>query len=1358
MDLKGIKSKIFTLFSVFLLITSGLTIILISIPPLAEATSTWTQTSDADFKNGTMNHIEINGSGEDAELRLQNLPPRWIEQNLSTKPSARADHAMASIWGTNKVILFSGFYGITATPRKDAWLYNLSKKNWIKITGTIPTWRMEHAMATIWGTDMVLLYGGRTFDGGPWTYLTDTWIYNLSADKWLKKSPISNPGKREELAMAPIYGTDKVILVGGGYSSGGWHCYNDTWIYNVSNNTWIKMDPLGDKLGELHRHAMASIYGTDKVVFFGGYMNGKTVDDTWVYDLSDNNWTKKSPTTKPIGRISHAMASIDGDDKVVIFGGNRGLTNFNDTWVYDLSEDNWTKIKVSTKPPARYWHDIASFSGTNEIILFGGANHSIDFDDTWILSLNISNNYENGTYISVPNDTNSKSSFKTINWIANVSANTSIKFQLRSAFTESELNLKNFIGPDGNTSTFYNTSETNIWLGHNGDKWIQYKAYLNTTNKNETPVLKNVTIIYNNLPQAVLYSPFNGTFINNNKLTFVWNFTDLDSSNQEVFQVIIDNNSTFKSINYDSGEQNLTNKSWQFPNGTVYTVIPDGIWYWKMRTKDNDGDWGEYSEPWSFTIDTAGPGSTIINPVNNGFYNNLNTISGIAYDPTNGSGVSKVDISIKRTGDNKYWSGSTWISSKTWLLATGTTNWLYDSSTIPWSSGVQYEIRSRAIDNATNIEDQTSGNIFTFDTDNPTSMISAPFNGVFLNNLQTITGTAFDTGGTAVIKVEITIKREDDQYFNGNNWDSGETWLKATGTIEWSYDSKYIPWITDNEYIIQSRAIDNVGNIEMPSSGISFMFDDKSPENLVISINNGMVFANSTTAFLNLNSEDSGSGVNQMAFSNNGITWSTWELFNTTKHYNLTMNDGEKTIYFKVKDKAENIAESIFDEIILDTTSPTGLAIEINAKAKFTNTNIVTLNLKAKDNLAGINNMSLSRDGIEWLAWEPFTNERFFSLPPMDGEKTVYLKVQDNAGNIAEPVFDTIILDTTPPTELMIQINENADFTNTMDVELELFATDSLSGISEMSFSNDGETWTDWEPFKNKRDFTLLSIDGEKTIYFRVKDLACNIEETADTIILDTTPPHSLSILINNGTSETNSAFVNLYLEAIDDLSGVYQMSLSKDGLIWDSWRNFSEFIYYNLESGYGIINIYFRVRDRADNIAEPVAASVILNTSKPIIDSDGDNYPDDIDIFPNNKSEWFDLDSDGIGDNADDDNDNDGYLDDWESILQTNPLNKSSTPIDTDDDGVPDGDEFNTKPWMDQDDDGDGFTDNEEIIAGTNPKDNNEYPMKKEKKKDGRKDFSVYIFLIFITIIIIILISILGVYLRNKNKNRNLK
>ena len=72
----------------------------------------------------------------------------------------------------------------------------------------------------------------------------------------------------------------------------------------------------------------------------------------------------------------------------------------------------------------------------------------------------------------------------------------------------------------------------------------------------------------------------------------------------------------------------------------------------------------------------------------------------------------------------------------------------------------------------------------------------------------------------------------------------------------------------------------------------------------------------------------------------------------------------------------------------------------------------MTLELKAVDDTSGLYQMSFSSDGITWSYWENYTQVKSYILSGGDGEKTVYFRVKDRAGNTASPVSDTIILDT----------------------------------------------------------------------------------------------------------------------------------------------------------------------------------------------------------------------------------------------------------------------------------------------------------------------------------------------------------
>ncbi|MDP5215487.1 S8 family serine peptidase [Pseudoalteromonas tunicata] len=91
--------------------------------------------------------------------------------------------------------------------------------------------------------------------------------------------------------------------------------------------------------------------------------------------------------------------------------------------------------------------------------------------------------------------------------------------------------------------------------------------------------------------------------------------------------------------------------------------------------------------------------------------------------------------------------------------------------------------------------------------------------------------------------------------------------------------------------------------------------------------------------------------------------------------------------------------------------------------------------------------------------------------------------------------------------------------------------------------------------------------------------------------------------------------------------------------------------------------------------------------------DDDNDGYNDDIDAFPYNSQEWLDTDNDSIGNNADLDDDNDGYLDNEDAF----PLDATEW-LDTDGDG--------TGNNTDTDDDNDGHLDTEDVF----PLDANEW------------------------------------------------
>jgi N-acetylneuraminic acid mutarotase len=134
---------------------------------------------------------------------------------------------------------------------------------------------------------------------------------------------------------------------------------------------------------------MVTIYNTDKVLLWGGNDKGS---ETWVFDLSDGNWTKKSPATTPNnGKLWPAMAPINGTDNVVLFGGTDKEDTFSsyskDTYIYDLSMDNWYLKTTTNTPTRRAKHSMTTIYDDDKVILFGGMNYNVNtltkFNDTW---------------------------------------------------------------------------------------------------------------------------------------------------------------------------------------------------------------------------------------------------------------------------------------------------------------------------------------------------------------------------------------------------------------------------------------------------------------------------------------------------------------------------------------------------------------------------------------------------------------------------------------------------------------------------------------------------------------------------------------------------------------------------------------------------------------------------------------------------------------------------------------------------------------------------------------------------------------------------------------------------------------
>jgi hypothetical protein len=54
----------------------------------------------------------------------------------------------------------------------------------------------------------------------------------------------------------------------------------------------------------------------------------------------------------------------------------------------------------------------------------------------------------------------------------------------------------NFVGPDGTSATYYTVPGSMLSATNNDTRYLRYRAYLDTVDPVETPVLSNVTVNY----------------------------------------------------------------------------------------------------------------------------------------------------------------------------------------------------------------------------------------------------------------------------------------------------------------------------------------------------------------------------------------------------------------------------------------------------------------------------------------------------------------------------------------------------------------------------------------------------------------------------------------------------------------------------------------------------------------------------------------------------------------------------------------------------------------------------------------------------------------------------------------------
>ncbi|MBI2890528.1 MAG: hypothetical protein HYY13_07050, partial [Nitrospirae bacterium] len=148
------------------------------------------------------------------------------------------------------------------------------------------------------------------------------------------------------------------------------------------------------------------------------------------------------------------------------------------------------------------------------------------------------------------------------------------------------------------------------------------------------------------------------------------------------------------------------------------------------------------------------------------------------------------------------------------------------------SSVCKSSVCYKSTDVAGNTEAALCSDPVQIDKELPNSAIASPANGSQLSALTSINGSASDASGSGLSLVRITIQRVADLYYwedVGYTWVATQSWLNATGTSSWSYNSSGVSWTSGNNYTISARATDTAANDQSPPANSNFLFDNSPP-------------------------------------------------------------------------------------------------------------------------------------------------------------------------------------------------------------------------------------------------------------------------------------------------------------------------------------------------------------------------------------------------------------------------------------------------------------------------------------------------------------------------------------------------
>ena len=633
---------------------------------------------------------------------------------------------------------------------------------------------------------------------------------------------------------------------------------------------------------------------------------------------------------------------------------------------------------------------------------------------------------------------------------------------------------------------------------------------------------------------------------------------------------------------YYNGSDWQSQSTWLTAAGTAnwsYLFAPQEETTYAVRSRSTDAAGNQQAEhgEGAFSYDATRPQSEILS-VDCCFNAESwpEAVEGSASDV--GSGVSLVEITLRRDRDGLYYNGAGWQAGPVWLATMGTTSWSYAFT--PGEAGA-YTVQSRATDVAGNEQAAYDQGTFSYDGTLPQSEVRTDdqcFNATSWGG--EVEGSASDSE-SGVAYVQITVHRDSDGlYYDGSSWGATPQWISVTGTTLWSHP--FTP-PEDAVYTVHSRAVDNCGNVQSEHGEGAFAYDNTPPASEIWTIGpygvetwEGAIAGSASETIsevswveITLSQDSSGQYFNGAGWQDQSV-WLT-ATGTTNWSYPFTPEEeGTYTVRCRAADDCGNVqTEYSGATFIYDSTPPSTPSNLDVVPSTWNSDNAFDLTWNNPEDASAMTAAHFKWDAAPTSDEDespdsPVYGDHIGSISglavPVQGTHQLFLWLEDAAGNADFRNYQAsdqgaFKWDAYPPVTGIFNVtgNPGCEGWHTSAVQVTLFAQDvnpdlstinAISGLSGTFWRLDGGNW-------QQGSSSEITGEGTHTFEYYSTDVAGNDETPHEfQVKIDTVPPTSNPPVYSGsmGGNGWYTSTVSVKLTAIDATSGVSATYYQVDG------------------------------------------------------------------------------------------------------------------------------------------------------------------------------------------------------------------